>query len=224
VIKDSGCQKTLEDFRGCNVVAGFDLSMTTDLTAASVVIEKHGVLYVFCKFFMPEVKFKKERNSYQVNEAFIKQGILQISGENAVDTNDVYDFFYELYDKYEMTVFKIGYDRWSSRELVTRLKGTFGKTNLDDVWQGWNLHPVLVRFEGLIKDGFIKICNNKLLERHFENVALYSDPKSGNKYAPVKISSNARIDGAMSVIFAMTMRSKYHEDFGAVLANEEDDE
>ena len=46
--------KTLEDFRECYAVGGIDLSQTTDLTAASVVIEKEGVLYAFTQFFMPK--------------------------------------------------------------------------------------------------------------------------------------------------------------------------
>ena len=39
-----------EDFRGCYAVGGVDLSRTTDLTAACVVVEKNGELYVFCRF------------------------------------------------------------------------------------------------------------------------------------------------------------------------------
>jgi phage terminase large subunit-like protein len=221
VISSSGCDKTLDEFRGCYVVGGFDLSMSTDLTAACVIIEKDGILYIFCKFFMPNVRFMRERNSYQVNELFIEQGILKISGENAVEYADVVEFYDDLFEKYDMTICKIGYDRWSARETVVKLKEKFGKNNLDDVWQGWNLHPIIVQFEGLIKDGKVKICNNELLKLHFRNVALYSDPKSGNKYQPVKIAANARVDGAISVLCAMTMRIKYYEQLGNILANED---
>ena len=49
----AGIEKTLEDFRDCYAVGGIDLSQTTDLTAASVVIEKDGKLYAFTQFFMP---------------------------------------------------------------------------------------------------------------------------------------------------------------------------
>jgi phage terminase large subunit-like protein len=221
VIASAGCDKTIEDFRGCDAVGGFDLSMTTDLTAACAVIEKGGIVYVICRFFMPETRFKKDRNSYQVNEAFIKHGILKISGENAVEYSDVVAFFDEMYEEYGLSFVKIGYDRYSARETVTKLKERFGKNNLDDVYQGWNLHPVLVRFEGLIKDGLVKFCSNELLKLHFRNVALYSDIKSGNRYQPVKIASSARIDGAMAVLCAMTMRSKYYDQFGEILKNEE---
>ena len=52
-VDGAGVEKTLEDSRDCYAVGGIDLSQTTDLTAASVVIEKDGVLYAFTQFFMP---------------------------------------------------------------------------------------------------------------------------------------------------------------------------
>ena len=222
VIANSGCDKKIEEFKGCYAVGGFDLSLTTDLTAACVVIEKDEVLYTFAKFFMPEIKFKKDKNLYQVNEILIKQGVLKISGKNTVEHSDVVDYFNELRDEHEIQFLKIGYDRWSAREVITAMANTFGKSNLDDVWQGWNLHPIIVHLEGLIKDGKVKICNNELLKLHFRNVALYSDLNSNNKYRPVKIATNARIDGAIAVLCAMTMRSKYYNQISSLLTNDND--
>ena len=51
-----GDGKKLEDFRGHYAVGGIDLSQYTDLTAASVIIQKEGVLYSFTKFFIPASK------------------------------------------------------------------------------------------------------------------------------------------------------------------------
>ena len=58
-------RKTLEDFRDCYAVGGIDLSQTTDLTAASVVIQKDGTLYAFTQFFMPRVGW----NTYRLRTA-----------------------------------------------------------------------------------------------------------------------------------------------------------
>ena len=54
---------TLEQFRGCYCVGGIDLSRTTDLTAASIVIWKNGKWNVITKFYMP-----KKRYEVAVNE------------------------------------------------------------------------------------------------------------------------------------------------------------
>lgn len=59
VVDGASVEKTLEDFRDCYAVGGIDLSQTTDLTAASVVIEKDGILYAFTQFFMPKNRMEK---------------------------------------------------------------------------------------------------------------------------------------------------------------------
>ena len=60
---------TLADFRGCYAVGGIDLSQYTDLTAASVVIQKEGKLYAFTQFFIPSNNVKltqDERESLEI--------------------------------------------------------------------------------------------------------------------------------------------------------------
>lgn len=47
---------TLNDFKGSYCVGGIDLSQTTDLTCASIVIEKDSEEYVFSQFFMPKTQ------------------------------------------------------------------------------------------------------------------------------------------------------------------------
>ena len=53
VVDRAGEKIKLEDFKDSYAVGGIDLSQTTDLTAASVIIERGGVLYAFTQFFMP---------------------------------------------------------------------------------------------------------------------------------------------------------------------------
>ena len=55
----SGEPLRLEDFSRCYAVAGYDLSQTTDLSAAVCVIEKHERLYVFAHFWMPANKLEE---------------------------------------------------------------------------------------------------------------------------------------------------------------------
>lgn len=208
---------TLEDFRGCYAVGGIDLSQTTDLTAASVVIQRNGVLYSFCQFFMPagriETLTATDGIAYDI---FVKKGILTLSGENYVDYKDVYNWYVMLMEQYEIRTLKIGYDRYSAQYLISDLSG-YG-FHVDDVFQGENLTPVIREFEGIIKDGNFKICNNNLLKGHFLNVALKQNMET-RKFRPVKIERRAHIDGFVSVIDAMTVRQKYWEEVGELLKN-----
>lgn len=208
---------TLEDFRGCYAVGGVDLSQTTDLTAASVVIEREGVLYTFCQFFMPHGRIETLTATDGIAyDIFVKKGVLTLSGENYVDYRDVYNWFVALLEQYEIYVLKIGYDRYSAQYLVNALseKGF----HVDDVFQGENLTPVIREFEGIIKDGNFKICNNNLLKGHFLNVALKQNMET-RKFRPVKIERRAHIDGFVSVIDAMTVRQKYYDEVGELLKN-----
>lgn len=208
---------TLEDFRGCYAVGGIDLSQTTDLTAACVIIERDGVLYSFCQFFMPHGRIEALTATDGIAyDIFVKKGVLTLSGENYVDYKDVYNWFVMLLEEYEIRTLKIGYDRYSAQYLINDLSGYGFHT--DDVFQGENLTPVIREFEGIIKDGNFKICSNNLLKGHFLNVALKQNMET-RKFRPVKIERRAHIDGFVSVIDAMTVRQKYYDEIGELLKN-----
>ena len=101
LVNSTGIRKALEDFRDCYAVGGIDLSQTTDLTAASVVVEKSGVLYAFTQFFMP----RKRVESLQALDGvpydiFVKKGLITLSGENYVDYHDVYAWYTMLLQVY----------------------------------------------------------------------------------------------------------------------------
>lgn len=209
--------KTLEDFRECYAVGGIDLSQTTDLTAASIVIEKDGVLYAVTQFFMPENRIETLQATDGVPyDIFVKKGIITLSGKNYVDYKDVFNWYVWLLENYGIRVLKIGYDRYSAQYLIDDLKNYGFHT--DDVHQGENLTPVIREFEGIIKDGDFKIVDNNLLKSHFLNVALKHNMET-RKFRPIKIEQRAHIDGFVSVIDAMTVRQKYNDEIGELLKN-----
>ena len=207
----------LEDFKGCYCVAGIDLSRTTDLTAASIIINRDGINYVFTRFYMPqkryEIAINEDNTPYNI---YRDRGFLFISGENQVDYKDVYNWFIELVKVYKIKPLKIGYDRYSASYLVDDLKTAGFHT--DDVYQGTNLTPILHMFEGELKDGKFDFGDNSMLAAHFLNVAVDIN-LNDSRMKPVKIEKRMRIDGAMSVFDALTMVSKYHNEIGKKLLN-----
>ena len=216
-VDGAGIEKTLEDFRDCYAVGGIDLSQTTDLTAASVVIERDGVLYAFTQFFMPRGRVETLQATDGVPyDIFVKKGLITLSGDNYVDYHDVYAWFTGLVENYGIYILKIGYDRYMAKYLIEELKDYGFQT--DDVHQGENLTPVIREFEGIIKDGNFKIADNNLLKTHFLNVALKHNMET-RKFRPIKIEQRAHIDGFVSVIDAMTVRQKYWEECGELLKN-----
>lgn len=206
------------DFAHNYCVGGIDLSQTTDLTSACVVIEKNGILNVFSKFWLPSQRIDEaaERDGvpYRI---YIQRGLLEPSGENFVDYKDCFNWFVELVEKYEILPLTIGYDRYSAQYLIQDLKN-YG-FNCDDVFQGDNLWNVMQEAEGLMKDGKVCIGDNDLLKMHFLNSAVKMSTERGRGRL-VKVSPTAHIDGMASLLDALTVRQKWYAQIGAQLKNE----
>ena len=218
VNKAGGEQLQLEDFRGSYCVAGIDLSQTTDLTCACVVIERNGELYVFAKFFLPEERIDQlQAEDGLPYNIYVTRGLLQPSGDNFVDYHDCYNWLTELVEKYEILPLKVGYDRYSAQYLIQDLNSYGFQT--DSVYQGDNLHPVIKETEGLLRDGKIHIGDNDLLKVHLLNSAVKMNVERGRGRL-VKINARQHIDGTAALLDAMCVRQKWHGEIGEQLTNE----
>lgn len=219
--KATGDALSLEDFRGCYCVGGVDLSRTTDLTAACIVIEKAGELYVFCRFWLPSERIEDATALDGVPyNLYVQRGLLWPSGANIIEYTDVFNWFRELVEKHEIYPLKIGYDKYSANYFCAQMDG-YG-FHMDDVYQGFNLHPVIQEVEGLLKDGKIHIGDNDLLKIHFFNSALKISTEKGRSKL-VKIRPSAHIDGMAALLDAMTVRQKWFADIGGQLENKTED-
>lgn len=214
----TGEEYTLDDFRSSYCVGGIDLSQTTDLTACCVVIEKAGKLYTFAQFFMPENKIdelqQREGVPYRL---YVNAGLIQPSGENFVQYEDCFAWFAKLVEDYEILPLQVGYDRYSSQYLVQQME-QYG-FHMDDVYQGFNLTPVLYEADGLLRDQTLQLGTNSLLKSHFLNTAVTQDVET-RKIRPVKIDARCHIDGFVAVIDALTARQKWYDQIGERLKNE----
>ena len=218
VNKACGPELHLEDFRGHYCVGGIDLSQTRDLTAACVVIEKNGELYVFAKFFLPRERIDEAtaRDGLPYN-LYIQRGLLQESGDNFVDYEDCYEWFRMLVEDYEILPLQVGYDRYSAQYLISEL--TQYGFHCDDVFQGENLYGVIQETQGLLEDRKLHIGDNDLLKVHLLNSAIKMSTERGRGKL-VKLSPNDHIDGAAALLDAMTVRQKHYAEIGDQLKNE----
>ena len=210
--------KTLEDFRHTYALGGIDLSMTTDLTANIVLIQKGDTVWFFTRFYMPKNKLEeaKERDGIPYDK-YVEQGYLILSGDNVVDYHDVETFYQDLVKKYEILPQKNGYDRYSAAFLIQDLEGM--GFHCESVSQGSNLTGVIIDTEGMIKDGRLKSAEeNNLMKIHMMDSALKYDET--NRRRLVKVSSTAHIDGMAALLDAMTMRRNYYNELEQLLRNE----
>lgn len=214
------CEANLDikDFAHSYCVGGIDLSQSVDLTSACVAIEKNGVIHVFSHFWLPAEKIDEAQARDGVPyKLYIQQGLLSPSGENFVDYNDCFNWFKHLVEDLEILPLMVGYDRYTAQYLVQDMK-SYG-FQMDDVYQGYNLSPVIKEMEGLMKDGAIKYASNSILKMHLLDTALKIDTES-NKVKMIKLDSKCHIDGCASLLDALCVRQKWYGELGSQLENE----
>lgn len=209
---------TLKDFSGCYCVGGIDLSRTTDLTSAVIVIERNEKLYVFSRFWMPREKMSEmiARDGIPYN-IYEQKGYLTLSGDNFVDYNDCFNWFRELVEQYEILPLEVGYDRYNSQYLTNCMK-QYG-FHMDDVYQGENLSGVIDETEGILKDGLIQIVDNDLMKIHMYDSALKINAENSRKKL-IKVSKSVHVDGMAALLDAMCVRQKWYAEIGAQLKNQ----
>ena len=221
--KAFGWNYTLEDFRNTYALGGIDLSQTTDLTACCVLIEREGVIWCFCQFFLPSEKIAEATARDGVPYAIMaERGLLTISGDNFVDYRDCYKWFTDLIEKYQIFPLSVGYDRYSAQYLVQDME-TYG-FHMDSVFQGFNLTGIEDNFEGLLKSGLFRCANdNDLLKLHMMDAAqqMEAGTSAHARKKLVKLTKNAHVDGVAAILDALCMRANKWNELGGQLMNKE---
>ena len=208
----------LEDFTRHYAVMGIDLSQTTDLTAATLVIEKNGELFVFAHFWLPAEKIDEATQRDGVPyDMYIRRGFLSMSGDNFVDYHDCYNWCVDMVKKYKIYPLMVGYDRYSAQYLTADLEAT--GFHCSSVYQGDNLWPIIQETEGWLKDGKLHIGDNDLLKLHLINTAVKMSVERGRGKI-VKIAPTDHIDGTAALLDAMCMRQAFFDQLGKRLKNE----
>lgn len=216
--KTEGHHLKLEDFKDKYCVVGIDLSQTTDLTSACVVVEDKGKINIISHFWLPSARIEEAILRDQVPyDKYIAQGVMDTSGENYIDYEDVFNWVMDLRLKYDIYPLFIGYDRYSAQYLVKQLSQVY---QCEDVYQGDNLYPIMLELEGLIKDGRINIGDNNLLKMHLLNSAIKISEERGRGRL-VKLNPKLHIDGTAALLCAMTMRNKYYLEYEPQFKNED---
>jgi phage terminase large subunit-like protein len=208
---EKACGEALDinDFRKSYCVGGIDLSQTRDLTAAVVLIEKNGELYVFARFWMPSEKIEEaEQRDGIPYRIYIQRGLLFASGDNFVDYTDCYNWFRKLVEEYQIYPLQVGYDRYSAQYLIKDMTN-YG-FHCDDCWQGENMYPCIQEVQGLLEDGRLHIGDNDLLKMHFLDSAIKMSVER-NRGKLVKLSPTVHIDGVAALLDAVAVRQKWVE-------------
>lgn len=125
----------LEQFRGCICLGAVDLSETTDLTCAKVLLMKpeDNTKYIHTMYFIPEGKLEDsdDRNAGAKYKEWAGAGLITITEGYDIDLSRVADWFYSLYKDYGIKLWKCGYDQKFAKDFLNRME-FYGWTKAGD--------------------------------------------------------------------------------------------
>lgn len=199
-------------------IGGCDLSATTDLTCATLLIRKPNDqnFYVLQKYFLPQSRVDKvETNSNR--EApyplWAEQGWLHICEGATVDFHAVTGWFVQMVQEYDIRPLWIGYDRALSGYWVPEMQDH--GFDMEKIAQGpftWT-YP-MKQLGGLLEDHRVIYNNNPMLRWCLLNTGKKTLNKDGiESIQPVKTGVTKRIDGMVSLLNAYTCYRNHEEEF-----------
>jgi len=116
----------LEQFRGAYCLGAVDMSETTDLTSAKVLLMRpeDNTKYIHTMYFMPESKLEDsdDRNAGAKYAEWAKAGLITITEGNDIDLSRVADWFYSLYKEHNIKLWKCGYDQRFAKDFLSRME------------------------------------------------------------------------------------------------------
>lgn len=200
-------------------IGGCDLSATTDLTCATLLILKPNDdhYYVLQKYFIPESKMQALDATKSDREApyrkWAELGHLVICAGATVDYNDVTKWFAEMVQIHDIRPLWVCYDAALSGYWVPQM--TDAGFTMEKIRQGpftWTYPMKLLH--GALSEHRVIYQNNPMLRWCLMNTAVKSLNSNGiESIQPVKASSTRRIDGMVSLLNAWTGLQNHTDDF-----------
>lgn len=213
----------LEEFRGCVCLGAVDLSETTDLTCAKILLMRAGdpTKYIHTMYFIPESKLEDsdDWNAGARYREWAKDGLLTITEGNDIDLSVVADWFYKLYKDYGIKLWKCGYDQRFSKDWITRMD-SYGWTKENDdliliLQNAQTLSNALKLCEADLKHQLVNYNENKMDKWCLKNAGIKVDDRS--QCLCVKIEPSKRIDGAVTLIILYEMYRRYRTEYKQIV-------
>ena len=205
----------MEDLSDTYAVGGVDLSSTTDLTCATLLIVKNNKKFVLQQYFIPterlEFKIKDDKIPYDKWE---KRGLVTICEGARVNYNDVTQWFLKMHNEYDISALWVGYDPWNTQYWVEEMKEQ--GFEMVEVRQGAKtMSNPMKQLEADLIEKNINYNNNPVLKWCLCNTAVKRD--ENDNIRPVKgQKQRARIDGTVSLIIAYCVLFEKMSDYLAL--------
>ncbi len=206
----------ISEVKDSYAIGGVDLSNTTDLTVAILLIVKGNKKYVLSQYFMPaDVLEKRKEEDNAPYDIWLSKGLITLTPGSQNDFSLVTSWFIKMIREHGIRPLWIGYDPWNSLYWVKEMEEA-GFT-LEKVRQGiFSLSEPMKQLEADLKNKLVNYNNNPMMKWNLANTQAKVDI-NGN-IQPSKLGSKfKRIDGAVALIIAYAVLNRYKQEYEGMM-------
>ena len=191
----------LEQFRGAYCIGGVDLSITTDLTCASLLFMRRGCdrKYITQMYFLPADRLQERVQQDKIPyDKWYERGLLRLCAGNSINYSDVTQWFVEIIKRYDLFPAWIYYDSYSARYFVEEMQMQ-GFTMVRCIQGAKTLSLPMQMLGADLQAHKVNYNNNPILKWCLTNTGVQTD-RNGN-IVPIKNQSpRQRIDGTAALL------------------------
>lgn len=204
----------IKDFAGWYAIGGADLSITTDLSCATLLFvdPETEIRYVHQMYWLPQDNLQKRVEEDKIPyDKWHEQGYLRLCSGNTIDYSDITDWFLEMLNEYDITPLWIYYDNYSARYWVDEMEA-YGFKMIRTQQGARTLSLPMQNMGADLQKNKINYNNNPILKWCLTNTGVETD-RNGN-IVPIKNQSpKRRIDGTASMLDAYVGLFDSYEQF-----------
>lgn len=204
----------VERFYNSYAIGGADLSITTDLTCATLLMmdKETEERFVSQMYWIPEdlleTRVKEDKIPYDIWE---KKGLLRLCSGNCINYSDVTAWFLEMVNEKGITPAWIYYDSYSAKYWVEEME-QYGFNMVRCIQGAKTLSLPMQQLGADLRAKKINYNNNPILKWCLTNTGVQTD-RNGN-IVPVKAQSpKRRIDGTASLLDAYVGLVDHYNEF-----------
>lgn len=206
----------LEDFRGSIILGAVDLSETTDMSNAKILLMKKNdkTKYIYTHYWIPESKLELSNDieSGAKYSEWARKGLLTICEGNEIDVSKIADWFYQLYKDYGLKLYKCGYDQRYAKDFLNKMEEYNFECEM--IYQNkFVMSPPMKLVEADFTSKLINYNQNEIDKWCLQNIGVLIDDLGYCMPVKQKEQKSKRIDGAVVFIILYEVFRRYRSDF-----------
>ncbi|HHV04485.1 MAG TPA: terminase large subunit [Bacteroidales bacterium] len=204
----------LADFRGTYAIGGADLSITTDLTCATLLMMEPATekRYIHQMYWLPADSFEERVHTDKIPyDKWLERGLIRLCNGNTIDYGDVTAWFLEMLNDYQITPLWIYYDSYSARYWVDEMEN-HGFKMVRCIQGAKTLSLPMQRLGADLEAKKINYNNNPILKWCLTNTGVQTDRNAN--IVPIKAqAAKMRIDGTSALLNSYVGLMEHYEEF-----------